>query len=196
MGDDQLSVPMLEMDDATSWKHLQLLFERNVYLLKRIADEPALFMDGRHHQDARGAIEALEKRLKAAGGWKSLLNGPDKPNDPPKSIPHEALEVHGLLAKEFSLKYHAFDQQFQSFLDRMAELANRNQFLKAKLDQIEAQEFAKKVRSPGKIAQAALEIAQPIVGSAAEAIPGAKEILGALKEIGKVFGGLIQAKRR
>ena len=187
----KLAIPMLPMDEKNSSEHLQLLLERVVYLLKRIASEPALFIDGRHHQDAWNAIIALDQRITEDGGWNALLNHPqDAPNR------HARLTQHGLVGAELSLKYHAFDQPFQTFLDRMAALEWRTQILEAKLQKIEVEDFAKRVRGPGKSARAALGIAEPIVGSAAEAIPFAKEVLGALKEISGNFGALIQAKHR
>jgi hypothetical protein len=184
-----LPVPMLAMDEKNSSEHLKLLLERVVHLLKRIASEPALFMDGRHQQDAYDAISALDKRITAANGWTTLLNDPTE-----ASTRKAMLEQHGLIGPEFSLKYHAFDQRFQSFLDRMAALEWHTQIIEAKLQNIEVQDFAKKVRGPGKSARAALGIAEPIIESAAEAIPFAKDVLGALKEMSGVFGGLIQAK--
>jgi hypothetical protein len=178
------------MTAQNSLEHLQLLLERVVYLLRRVVTEPSIFMGGRHHQDAQDAINAFETRVNANGGWKLLLNQGGM-----NSAHHESvLKAHGLTEAEFSLKYHAFTQQFERFLDRMAALDWRTQVLETKLELIERQSFAKTVRGTRKAARDALDIAEPIVGSAAEAIPFAKETLSALKELTSVFQGLIQAK--
>jgi hypothetical protein len=206
-----LNIPTRVPTTDESLADLKLVLERTMYVVRWIADTPQHLIDGQHHQVLRDAISALTRRLGEGISYAGFWSGNPKPDadgasgSPPGAAsatqpdPIALLVQHGLTGAEWALKFEAFDRHFRAFLDRTALLQRREENLTlryegldSRLSQLEAAEFFTKLRGN---AMGSLGIGATIAESAADAlseIPGAKGLLGSLREAAGALAALLK----
>lgn len=180
----ELDVPELPLEPRTA---VPYVIESMLYVLKRIAADPASLVDGQHHQTFKNAVTELDKM---ASEMLSHLR------TPAAALPLQAYAEHGLTDSQLALKVDVFNRLFRQYLDLAALPPQQLEQKRRDLDRLtlaaEEKRFAEELRrmlpwyrrlSLADAASDALAAGDVIVTSAAEVVPFGKNVLGALQEL-------------
>lgn len=197
-----MEVPQLQLHQkAEATPHLTLVLERLLWMMKRIAVLPELFVAGQHHQNLRLAIDELEEQILNLGNLPSTNTRTvqQQLNAVVAHANQQELRQHGLLGHQLRMKLDAFEAPFLAFVNGAALVESKYRDLNDRLMALEGRDFHKEVRELKPAAVAALGAGETIATSLGEAIvksaeglPGGAVVSSAIKESAGIFRSLIQ----